>query len=194
MNHAVFLDRDGTLNALIYYADTKEYESPRTPEELALLPNVETALRRLSAHDYKLFLISNQPSYAKGKTSLENLQAVHMKLTYLLNQGGVQLTDAYYCYHHPNGIVPAYKTVCNCRKPGIESLLLAQQTYNITLNESWMIGDQDSDVRCGHKAGCRTILLDYAPSANKRDVTPDSRPDARCASLLEAIDWLIDLS
>ena len=54
-----------------------------------------------------------------------------------------------------------------------------------------MIGDQDSDVLCGQQAGCRTVLLDYAPSANKRDITPDLRPDARHKSLLEAVQWLI---
>ena len=191
MNRAVFLDRDGTLNPLVYYADTQEYESPRTPETLTLLDGVESALSRLSASGYRLFLVSNQPSYAKGKTSLENLQAVHARLSQELGSKGVQLTEAYYCYHHPKGIVPALTTVCNCRKPGIESLLRARDTYGLDLTESWMIGDQDSDIQCGLKAGCRTILLDYGPSANKRDVTPDLQPNARGMSLQQAVIYIL---
>ena len=187
MNRAVFLDRDGTLNALVYYADTQEYESPREAQALTLLAGVEAALQLLSANGYSLFLVSNQPSYAKGKTSLENLQAVHASLVNKLALQGVQLTEAYYCYHHPKGVVPAYTTVCNCRKPGIESLLLARDSYDLNLGESWMIGDQDSDIQCGLNAGCHTILLEYAPSANKRDVTKGLQPDARCTSLEQAV-------
>jgi D-glycero-D-manno-heptose 1,7-bisphosphate phosphatase len=191
MTRAIFLDRDGTLNSLVYYTDTQEYESPRTPEAFTLLEGVETALKQLSASGYHLFLVSNQPSYAKGKTSLENLQAVHVRLVDQLSIQGVQLTEAYYCYHHPKGIVAVLTTVCNCRKPGIESLLQARDSYGIDLNQSWMIGDQDTDIQCGIKAGCRTILLDYAPSANKRDVTPDLQPDARCTSLEQAVTYIL---
>ncbi len=190
MTRAVFLDRDGTLNPLVYYADTQEYESPRAPDAFTLLADVETALSQLSASGYSLFLVTNQPSYAKGKTSLENLQAVHARLINQLREGGVQLTDAYYCYHHPRGIVPAYTMVCNCRKPGIESLLRARDTYGIDLPQSWMIGDQDSDIQCGLNAGCRTILLEYAPSANKRDITPGLQSTARYKSLLEAVVYI----
>jgi D-glycero-D-manno-heptose 1,7-bisphosphate phosphatase len=192
MNRAIFLDRDGTLNALVYYADTQEYESPREAQALTLLPSIETALQSLSANGYSLFLVSNQPSYAKGKTSLENLQAVHTHLINKLAGQGVQLTEAYYCYHHPKGVVPAYTTVCNCRKPGIESLLRARDSYDLNLGESWMIGDQDSDIQCGLNAGCRTILLEYAPSVNKRDVVSGLQPDARCMSLEQAAIHILE--
>ena len=191
MNRAVFLDRDGTLNALVYYVDTKEYESPREAQAFTILPGVDKALKLLSASGYSLFLVSNQPSYAKGKTSLENLLAVHANLTHQLKVIDIQLTEGYYCYHHPKGVVPAYTTACNCRKPGIESLLRARDAYGLDLKGSWMIGDQDTDIQCGMNAGCHTILLDYAPSANKRDVIPGLQPDARCASLEQAVALLL---
>lgn len=190
MKRAVFLDRDGTLNALLYYADTQEYESPRTPEALALLAGVEAALHQLAAAGYSLFLVSNQPSYAKGKTSLENLQAVHTRLVEHLTSREITLTESYYCYHHPKGIIPAYTTVCTCRKPGTASLLSARDTYNLDLSESWMIGDQDTDIQCGSNAGCRTILLDYAPSANKRDTLAGLQPTARLTSLEAAAAFI----
>ncbi|MBA3872815.1 MAG: HAD-IIIA family hydrolase [Anaerolineae bacterium] len=194
MTRAVFLDRDGTLNPLVYYADTQEYESPRTAQALILLPDILPALQLLAVNGYQLFLVSNQPSYAKGKTSLGNLEGVHRKLVDQLTAADVQLTEAYYCYHHPKGVIPAYTMVCDCRKPAIGSLLKAQDSFSINLKESWMIGDQVSDVSCGQNAGCRTILLDYAPSTNKRNITPELQPDARHDSLLEAANWLIQQS
>ena len=60
--------------------------------------------------------------------------------------------------------------------------------------QSWMIGDQDTDIRCGLSAGCRTILLDYPPSANKRDITPNLQPNARCKTLLEAALYIANHS
>ncbi|MEO0564004.1 MAG: histidinol-phosphatase, partial [Chloroflexota bacterium] len=77
---AIFLDRDGVLNELIYYPDFEEDESPRKPEDLRLLPGVPRALRALQSAGWALILVSNQPSYAKGKCSLEDLKAVHKRL------------------------------------------------------------------------------------------------------------------
>lgn len=191
MKRAIFLDRDGTLNALVNYADTGEYESPRITEDFILLAGIESALNSLIGHGYSLFLVSNQPSFAKGKTTLANLENIHRALVVRLADWGIQLTEAYYCYHHPRGIVPAYTTVCQCRKPGIQSLLQARDVYNLNLSESWMIGDQDTDVQCGLNAGCNTILLDYKFSANKRDLTPGLRPNKRCSSLEEATIYIL---
>ncbi|MFN8419814.1 MAG: HAD-IIIA family hydrolase [Anaerolineae bacterium] len=184
----IFLDRDGTLNHLVYYADTDEWESPRTSDTLRLIDGVDVALRRLIEAGWFLFLVSNQPSYAKGKTSLENLQAVHNALDAQLLHSGVHLSAAYYCYHHPRGIVPAYTTNCECRKPGTKSLREAAASFDLELNNCWMIGDQDSDVQCGQNAGCRTILLEYSHSASKRG---NSRPDHGVIRLIDAVDWIL---
>jgi D-glycero-D-manno-heptose 1,7-bisphosphate phosphatase len=101
---------------------------------------------------------------------------------------GIALAGAYYCYHHPQGVIPAYSCNCACRKPGIESLVTAQTTYGLNLNDCWMIGDQDTDVYCGQRAGCHTILLDYPPSTNKRG---RSQPDALCQDIHQAATLIL---
>lgn len=184
MSRSIFLDRDGTLNALIYYADTQEWESPRTVDDFAMLPGVLDALEALSLSGWSFILVSNQPSYAKGKTSLEALNAIHDALERQLRQHRIRLQEVYYCYHHPQGMVPALTTICDCRKPKIGSLLKAQQQYMLDLSQCWFIGDQDSDVLCGAAAGCKTIQLTYEPSRSKRGSTV---PDYRCNDLSEAL-------
>jgi phosphoglycolate phosphatase-like HAD superfamily hydrolase len=47
-----------------------------------------------------------------------------------------------------------------------------------------MIGDTDGDVVAGARAGTRTILLEYPPSAHKR--VGGSAPDAVADSLQKA--------
>jgi len=176
----IFFDRDGILNALIYYGDTDEWESPRGPQDFRINPGALDVLRALQQQGWRLFLISNQPSYAKGKTSLENLQAVHVELESMLTTAGVSFSGVYYCYHHPHGIVPEYAGPCDCRKPGIGSVLKAKAAYNLDLSTCWFVGDQDTDVECGQRAGCRTIQVEYVPSQNKRG---RSQPDYCCADL-----------
>ncbi len=70
----IFLDRDGVLNQLVRNPLTDDYESPHRPEDLVLSEDIENPLKRLRDAGYKLFIISNQPSFAKGKASLESIK------------------------------------------------------------------------------------------------------------------------
>lgn len=156
---AVFLDRDGVLNDNIYYADSGEWEAPRCAADFVMKPRVLQSLSALQGAGYVLFLVSNQPSFAKGKATLEALQAVHGRLLEILRADGIALTEAFYCYHHPEGIVPGFSVRCDCRKPSAYFLLNAAEKYRIVLSDSWMIGDRDSDIECGKKAGLHTIQV-----------------------------------
>jgi D-glycero-D-manno-heptose 1,7-bisphosphate phosphatase len=185
---AVFLDRDGVLNELILNPVTGDHESPHTPEDLVMIDGVVPALGRLAGAGFALFLVSNQPSYAKGKTTLENIRDIHRRLDGFLKGNGIAFDDYFYCYHHPHGIVPAYSGKCLCRKPMPYFLLHAAREHGVDLASSWMVGDQDADVECGRSAGCRTALVMNAHSAAKRG---SSRPDVTVTALSEAADRII---
>jgi len=139
VNKAVFLDRDGVINPLVYNLATKEYESPHCPKDFSIFPNVVKALRRLINQEYYLFVVSNQPSYAKGKTTLENIQAIEQLLKVYFEENDLQIEKYYYCYHHPNGIVPEYSIQCKCRKPGTAFPEDAVSKYNLCAESSWFV-------------------------------------------------------
>src|SRR5579862_2948778 len=101
MNRAVFLDRDGVLNRNVWNSETSAYESPLTAEQFELLPKVIPALQLLNDSGYLLFVVSNQPNYAKSKASMETLDAIHCRLETALAQAGIAMTAYYYCFHHP---------------------------------------------------------------------------------------------
>ncbi|MEO8666348.1 MAG: HAD family hydrolase, partial [Ignavibacteria bacterium] len=63
MNKAIFLDRDGVINELIFNSERNEYEPPHKKEDLKLFDGVIEALIKFQEDGYKLFLISNQPDY-----------------------------------------------------------------------------------------------------------------------------------
>jgi D-glycero-D-manno-heptose 1,7-bisphosphate phosphatase len=165
---AVFLDRDGVLNDLVFNPATGEHESPHTPADLHMLPGVADAARQLQTAGFALFIVSNQPSFAKGKTSLENIREIAALVERYFADAGVRIWRAFYCLHHPNGTVPPYAGACRCRKPKPQMLFDARDEFDLDLAASWTIGDQDSDIECGRRAGCRTISVANPLSQAKR--------------------------
>jgi D-glycero-D-manno-heptose 1,7-bisphosphate phosphatase len=186
---AIFLDRDGVLNELIFNSTTGEHESPHVPEDFIVIDGIVPALQRLALAGYELFLVSNQPSYAKGKTTLENIEEIHQRLDEFLTENGIEFREYFYCRHHPDGIVPTHSGPCRCRKPAPYFLFEAARKHDVELVSSWMVGDQTTDVECGRSAGCRTVLVMNERSAAKRG---PCRPDVMANSLSEAVDRIID--
>jgi D-glycero-D-manno-heptose 1,7-bisphosphate phosphatase len=186
---AIFFDRDGVLNRLVMNPSTGEYESPHSLAELRLTENLGALLRPLQGAGFSLFLVSNQPSAAKGKVSLETLKSIHASLDEQLKGEGVVFQGAYYCYHHPDSLVPELKGPCACRKPSPFFVTRALAAYRLDPRASWMIGDQDSDIACGQAAGVRTILLEIPESAKKRGA---SKPDQVFPGLEGALNFILN--
>lgn len=179
---AVFLDRDGLLNDLVRYADTGEWESPRGHEDLILRPGARAFVSGLMALKIPLFLVSNQPSAAKGKTTLAKLDEVHEAFLAALPAGAFR--QAFYCRHHPDAVEPDLRGPCACRKPSPFFLLQAAEAHGLDLSRCWMVGDQDMDIACGRAAGCRTLLVPNADSAAKRG---RETPSHICDDLAQAL-------
>lgn len=108
---------------------------------------------------FLLFLVSNQPNYAKGKSTLAELEAIDAVFRREMSQINVEFAAVYYCLHHPKGRVPGYSGPCVCRKPSPYFLLNAIRKFNLDASQCWMIGDRATDILCGHSAGVRTILI-----------------------------------
>jgi len=179
MNRAVFLDRDGVINAMVYHTEFGLVDSPANPDEFTLMPHVAEALQAFRQMGFVIALISNQPGIAKGKFSPQLLDAITNKMVAGLAEGGAYLDAIYYCKHHPEGTVMEYRQVCDCRKPKPGMLLKAARDLDIDLSQSYFIGDGITDVQAGQAAGTKTILI-YPSSKcylctelNNRNVHPD---------------------
>jgi D-glycero-D-manno-heptose 1,7-bisphosphate phosphatase len=183
MNRALFLDRDGVVNELVFYPSHGEWESPRSVRDLRVRTGVAAALNDASRAGWLLFLITNQPSYAKGKCPIEDLEEVHARVLDELKRAGVTITDSYVCYHHPESKVEGYGA-CQCRKPSPYFIREAARKYDLDLAQSWMVGDQETDIVTGINAGCRTALLKYEHSRGKRR---DAQPDLICDDLADLV-------
>ena len=177
---AVFFDRDGVLTEPVWNPATGQHESPHSVDDLRLCPDVAGPLRQLRERGFELYIVSNQPSYAKGKASLAALEAIAAAVEERFRDLGVTFRQAYYCFHHPAGVVPSHSAPRRCRKPEPYFLALAAERHGVDLGRSWMVGDRDSDVECGQRAGCRTILIAqhearrYQGASHADHVAPDA--------------------
>lgn len=177
-NKAVFLDRDGVINKVVYHQDIGIIDSPFTLRQFKPLPKVGKAVRMINKMGFRTIVVSNQPGIVKGHFSLDTLEKMEKKMKQSLAKDGAFLDKSYYCLHHPKEGNGKYKRVCNCRKPKAGLLLKASKEMGIDLRKSYMIGDSITDIKAGKKAGCTTILIgnhkcDMCRLLTKNKVKPD---------------------
>lgn len=178
MNKAVFLDRDGVINEIVYHKEMGILDSPANAKEIKLFPDVGKAINTFKKLGFKVIIISNQPGLAKDKFTMKAFEEMKEKIKAELGKQGASVDGEYYCLHHPEGIVKEYTKVCECRKPKPGMLLDAATDHDIDLSKSWMIGDGITDVKAGQRAGCKTILIgrmkcDLCKLMEDEDVKPD---------------------
>ena len=171
---AVFLDRDGVLNAAVV-RNGKPYP-PDSAAELEILPGVAAALERLRAAGYALVVVTNQPDIARGKQTQVELDAIHATL-----RAQLPALDAIYACCHDDG------EHCDCRKPRPGMLTRAAAELGLDLTRSFMVGDRWRDTEAGVAAGCRAIFID-------RDYAERRPTDfaVKVSSLPAAADWILE--
>lgn len=148
MNKAIFIDRDGVINSDIghYYI----YK----PEDFILNEGIIEALQQFKEAGYLLIVISNQGGVDKGMYTCDDVEAVHQKMRYLLEQKGIELSEIYYCPHH-NEVQK-----CMCRKPSNLNIEKAIARFDIDRAQSWMIGDSDRDILAGKASNLHTLKIE----------------------------------
>jgi D-glycero-D-manno-heptose 1,7-bisphosphate phosphatase len=156
---AVFLDRDGVINRLIYHKDAGIVDSPFTAAQFQVFPCVPKAIRLLNDLGLPVVLVSNQPGIAKEHFAPEVLGEIEQQLQAALAPSRAHLDASYYCFHHPDAIVKDLRKNCSCRKPGIGMLTRAAGDLDLSLERSYMVGDGLTDIEAGHRAGCKTIFV-----------------------------------
>jgi D-glycero-D-manno-heptose 1,7-bisphosphate phosphatase len=178
VRRAVFLDRDGVINANLE-RDGRPV-APTMLTEFRLLPGVEDAVRRLKEHGYLVIVITNQPDVANRLTERATVEAMHdIVRTRLL------IDDIKICFHND-------AAGCDCRKPKPGLILAAAAEYGIDLARSYMVGDRWRDVAAGRAAGCFTIFIDYSyaqDGPNFPDVVVKSLPEAAAIILRREEDF-----
>ena len=102
------------------------------------------------------------------------MDAQHRRLAELLAAYEVRIERFEVCPHTPDA-------GCACRKPEPGLLLRAAAACQVDPSRSFMVGDKESDILAGNRAGCTTILVGRHCSA-AHAVAPD---------LAAAVRWIL---
>lgn len=181
---AVFLDKDGAL------VEESPYDAD--PARIRLVPGAGAALRSLQAAGYALVVVSNQPGVAHGFFPESALACAWTRLSWLLEMEGVALAGWYYCPHHPDARLEAYRRVCRCRKPAAGLLRRAAMERGLDLRRSWVVGGLLHDVEAGRAAGCRTVLVDGGRETEWR-LGPGREPHEIVATIEGAATHIVSM-
>ncbi|QIB27345.1 D-glycero-alpha-D-manno-heptose-1,7-bisphosphate 7-phosphatase [Caloranaerobacter azorensis] len=139
---AIFLDRDGVIN------DNSKHVN--RPEDLIIYESAKRGLKKLYDAGFTLFIVTNQGGVELGYITEEDLNKIHKKLIEELKP---------YCQIKEIKFCPDFYRKSECRKPKPGMILELAEKYNIDLSQSWMIGDMDTDIIAGLKAGCKTAKI-----------------------------------
>jgi D-sedoheptulose 7-phosphate isomerase len=168
MKGAVFLDRDGVLNEVVWRDG--QAVSPRTLADFTIVPDI-AAVARLRAAGLRLFVVTNQPDIARGR--LES--AVLDQMLAALQAHGFDEVAS--CRHDD-------EDDCACRKPRPGMLHALAERWGVDLSASYMVGDSWRDVEAGRAAGCRTVII-------RRDYNGNAAADIEAADLTGAVDAVL---
>lgn len=137
MQKAVFLDRDGVINI--------EKDYLYKIEDFEFINGVFSTLKTLQDNGYKLFIITNQSGIGRGYYSKEDFEKLTSWMLAEFLKKDIIISQVELCPHGPNDN-------CSCRKPKIGMIENILKNHEIDLENSWLIGDKESDIKCAKNA------------------------------------------
>ena len=185
-SRAVFMDRDGTINAEVGYVNHLD--------RFCLLPRVGEAIRLLNQQGLKAVVVTNQAGVARGHFPESLIHLVHQKMEDLLKREGAYLDGIYYCPHHPDVGNPPYRQKCRCRKPGTGLVEEASEALDLDCSKSYVIGDRGNDLEFAHRIGARGILVLTGYGKGEWEYCQDQwkvKPDCVAQDLYGAVEWIL---
>jgi len=173
----LFLDRDGVLNR-----DITPYVSHL--DKFEVFPYTVDALIRLDRAGFDFYVVSNQQGVALGITPEAELMKMEAHLQGLLQPHGFQIKKFYYC--------KALKNEDHTwRKPAPGMVFAARDEFGLDLEGAFLIGDKDTDIECGQRAGLRPLLVLSGVTAPGEEKGWTCPPEAVFPTLSEAADYVL---
>jgi len=137
---AAFLDRDGVIN--YDYGYVYKYK------DFKLRPGVIRGLKLLTKNNYRIFIITNQSGIARGFFKVKDVELLHKIIIKNLKKKKITINEIKYSPFHIMGVIKKYKKDSKTRKPGNLMIKQILKKWNTDLEESFMIGDKNSDKIC----------------------------------------------
>ena len=140
MRKALFLDRDGVINI--------DKGHVCQIEDFEFTPRIFDLCRKYQDEGYIIIVVTNQARIAKGICTENDFEKLTFWMVDQFKQNGITISKVYHCPHHPDITGP-----CNCRKPNPGMLLDAIKDFDLDISQCILIGDKETDLEAGRRAG-----------------------------------------
>lgn len=185
MTPAVFLDRDGTMIDDVGYLGRVE--------DIRWIPGALTAVARFNRAGYLVCVTTNQAGIGRGLFTAATVAAIHAQMDAALAAAGARVDGWFFCPHHPEAALEAFRQVCACRKPAPGLIQQACARFPIDLARSFVIGDKPLDLGLAVNAGVRGVLVRTGYGAKAEIAHAGRVPGAAFVAddLASACDWVL---
>jgi D-glycero-D-manno-heptose 1,7-bisphosphate phosphatase len=146
LRKALFLDRDGVVNVEKHYV--------HRVEDFEFMGGILELCSRFQEKGFEIVVGTNQAGIARGLYSIEDFRTLTSWMTDRFAERGVRVAGVYHCPHHPK-----FDVHCDCRKPEPGMLLRARDDLDLDLSGSVLLGDKESDLEAGRRAGLSRLGL-----------------------------------
>ncbi|WP_028101453.1 D-glycero-alpha-D-manno-heptose-1,7-bisphosphate 7-phosphatase [Pseudoduganella violaceinigra] len=147
---ALFLDRDGVINVDHAYVYQKE--------NFDFIDGIFELVAAAKQAGYLVVVVTNQAGIGRGYYSEDDFHVLMDWVGQQFAAHGGALDAVYFCPHHPEHGIGAYRQDSADRKPGPGMLLRAARDLDIDLPRSLMVGDKASDAQAGQAAGLSKLF------------------------------------
>ncbi|MDE2370335.1 MAG: HAD family hydrolase [Burkholderiales bacterium] len=175
---ALFLDRDGVINV--------DHGYVHRVEQFEFCPGIAALIARANTLGLAVVVVTNQAGIARGYYTEADFQALTAWMVAELARRGALVDRVYHCPYHPEHGIGEYRRESPRRKPNPGMLLQAAEELDIDLARSVLVGDYETDIEAGRRAGVgHRILIDWSGQARS-----ESGADLVVHSLDAVRDWL----
>ena len=113
----------------------------------------------INKKNYKVVVLTNQSGVARGFFTIKDVKKIHSYIQKKLKENDAKIDAFYFCPFHEDGIIKKYKKKSLLRKPNLGMFRLAQKRWNIDKKNSFMIGDQKTDIEFAKRAKIKGYLF-----------------------------------
>ena len=183
---ALFVDRWGTLLQEPEGGPGKQLGEPK------FFPGALDHLFRACQAGWTIYLIGNEDSVARGRTSGAEWERFEQEMLAALRSAGVDVARNYACLDHPEHGKGKHLRDSVFLLPNTGAMYHARQHDGIHLAESWVIGDSTLELAAGWRAGCRTAGVHTGRGLGDAELEIDTEFDA--SDLASALEEVQDLT
>jgi D-glycero-D-manno-heptose 1,7-bisphosphate phosphatase len=158
-NKAVFFDKDGVLNKLVWHKEKQAFTAPWNLDEFTILPETKQVVQRCKDNNFLRLCVTNQPDVHDGWLSISDLDSMMSEIYKLgFDDIGIALERDSIYYKPNNGIIEYFVSA-----------------YDVDRKSSYMVGDSWKDIVCGHRSQLKTIYIgkEYVTPVNHVHIVPD---------------------